>query len=338
MANDLILKTSFEGTPGFADWIMTVGSIDFNNRVCSDDFHTDGLTSAKAGPSENVFLIPLVPVTKHAIVTFDLFFPADQNWFSGGTLFRYGNGFYAEILFLADADNVVLYSFGNGDPDDPASANQINCIIPCGVAASMSFEYTDDDQIITSVNGTVVSTIPNTKEYAPSDEIQLTHSGTEFFFGCTYYLDKLEIINNPGDSGGGGGGRPPYLSSPVLQSPDENGYAVSENQTALLEVVLDGGSPRTRLDELGGTRTVTVQWSGRPKRWKEINDFFKQNMSRNYEPFFIFLIIDTAEYAEYIVNLVPNSIKSSTPSGLTWVIEATLEVQPRSDEVSDWPT
>lgn len=124
----------------------------------------------------------------------------------------------------------------------------------------------------------------------------------------------------------------------LMIPPDENGYSITENSGGLIEVVLDGGSPRTRLDELDGSRTITLQWSGRPQRWKTVNDFFRKNMGRNYEPFLLDLIIATAEYQEYTCNLIPDSIKTSTPEGIAWIIQAQLEVQSDDDELTDWPT
>lgn len=137
----------------------------------------------------------------------------------------------------------------------------------------------------------------------------------------------------------GPGGAPPIPTGTqtLLEPPDENGYSVIESSTALLNAELDGGSPRTRLDEIGGSRLVNLQWSGQAKRFQTIRDFFRQNVALNCPQFALGLIIDTAEYRQFLCNLIPGSVKVSTPVGIYWVIQAQLEVQPDDNEIDFWP-
>lgn len=124
----------------------------------------------------------------------------------------------------------------------------------------------------------------------------------------------------------------------LAETPDETGYAVVENQDSLLNADLDGGPPRTRLDVIGGGRIITVQWSGQAKRWQKVRDFLNQNVALNCPKFNLDLIIETADYQTYQCNVVPGSIKSSTPVGRYWVVQATLDVSPLDYAAIDWPT
>lgn len=114
----------------------------------------------------------------------------------------------------------------------------------------------------------------------------------------------------------------------LLISPDETGYSVTENTNSLLSAALAGGRPRTRLDVLGATRLVSVQWSGGKTRWQTVRDFLKQNVANNCPLFELDLIIDTADYQEYECNVIPGSIKSNNRAGIGYSISATLQVRP----------
>ncbi len=119
--------------------------------------------------------------------------------------------------------------------------------------------------------------------------------------------------------------------------PDETGYSVSENASALAFVELEGGPGRYRLDELDGCRIVTLQWSGSKERFKYVRDFLTKNVALNCPQFLMDLIIHQSSYKEYVCNVIPDSIRQSTPKGISWTISASFEVLPRDDENNNWP-
>jgi len=123
-----------------------------------------------------------------------------------------------------------------------------------------------------------------------------------------------------------------YPIQKLLEKPDESGYAVTEYQNSLASANVDGGMPRTRLDEIGAGRFITVKWSGQPKRFQKVRDFFTQNLALNCPQFKLDLIVSDSGYDEYLCRILPNTIKTATPVGLYWVIQVTLEVAPRDDE------
>lgn len=124
----------------------------------------------------------------------------------------------------------------------------------------------------------------------------------------------------------------------LLTAPDENGYSVTENQAMLLTAALDGGNDRTRLDIIdGGSRIVTLQWSGSFTRYKTVRDFITENLGLNCEPFLMDLKISSSIYLEYICTLVPDSVKFTNTEGISFYITATFEVNARDDEILTFP-
>lgn len=124
----------------------------------------------------------------------------------------------------------------------------------------------------------------------------------------------------------------------LLLKPDETGYQLTENQNSLGVVELNGGADFTRLDVIDGSRFVTLQWSGQPKRFKTVRDFFNLNLALNCPQFLIDLLIGDDIYTEYICNLIPDSVKTLQPAGINWIISATFEVQSLETEVVTFPT
>lgn len=88
---------------------------------------------------------------------------------------------------------------------------------------------------------------------------------------------------------------------------------------------LDGGLSRTRQDQLGCSELVTVQWS------VGINDYnYLRAFKRQYSsgPFLIDLILDHAVTDEYTALIVPGTWNLNSQSGVTYVVQASLEVAP----------
>jgi hypothetical protein len=88
---------------------------------------------------------------------------------------------------------------------------------------------------------------------------------------------------------------------------------------------LDGGAGRYRQDQLGVTAQVSVQWSVGSKDYDYLMAFYRQNKAIQFT---IDLILDSSIAVEYTANFVPGTFTLSSQSGLTYVLQATLEVQP----------
>lgn len=114
----------------------------------------------------------------------------------------------------------------------------------------------------------------------------------------------------------------------LLEPPDEDGYSVQENSSAIQYVDLDGGPGRSRLDQIGSARIVSLQWSGGKQRWKTVKDFFTANVALNCPLFLMDLMIDDAIYQEYRCNVIPKSVNTKGPIGLSYFISAQFEVLP----------
>lgn len=118
----------------------------------------------------------------------------------------------------------------------------------------------------------------------------------------------------------------------LLTTPDENGYVIAENKTVVSSQDLDGGLPRSRLDEIGGTRIITLAWSGSKKRYNTVKKFLQDNVGENCPQFLMDLIVSNGSYQEYVCNVIADSINISAVSNLSWSINANFEVIPRDDE------
>lgn len=118
----------------------------------------------------------------------------------------------------------------------------------------------------------------------------------------------------------------------LLEAPDESGYSVKENATAVSSQSLDGGMPRTRLDEIGGSRIISLQWSGSKKRYNTVRQFLNDNLGLGCPQFAMDLVIATGDYQEYVCNVLPDTINAAPSSNLAWMITAQFEVLPRDDE------
>jgi hypothetical protein len=109
-----------------------------------------------------------------------------------------------------------------------------------------------------------------------------------------------------------------------LVPPERSGYAINFGSGTVTNQ-LDGGLGRYRADQLGASSRVNVQWS------VGINDYnYLQALFRQFKSgaFLIDLILDHATADEYTVFIVPDSWQLNSNIGITFIVQATLEVQP----------
>lgn len=114
-------------------------------------------------------------------------------------------------------------------------------------------------------------------------------------------------------------------------APDSANYT----ETAGVDVVstkLDGGFSAFRLDKLGSASDVTVTWSVGTGDYNYLRAFFRQTKA---QPFTINLVLDDAAQDTYTAYFQPGTFGIQSVSGETYIVQATLEVQP-NDEDDDY--
>lgn len=106
--------------------------------------------------------------------------------------------------------------------------------------------------------------------------------------------------------------------------PERSGYAGTPG-VDVVSTALDGGLGRYRADQLGCSEQVTVQWSVGKADYNYLRAFFRQYKAG---PFLIDLILDFADATEYTAFFVPGTWTLNSNVGITFVVQATLEVAP----------
>jgi len=109
--------------------------------------------------------------------------------------------------------------------------------------------------------------------------------------------------------------------------PDSATYKVSEGADAI-RTKLDGGLGRYRLDVIGATKTVEVQWSLNRAGYNYVRAFYNSYANLSGSPFLIDLIIDDQAPEEHTAYILPESFSLASHRGLLYVVKATLEVKP----------
>lgn len=110
---------------------------------------------------------------------------------------------------------------------------------------------------------------------------------------------------------------------------ERSGYAATPG----IEVVStqhDGGLGRYRQDQLGASAQITVQWTVGTSDYDYLMAFYRQYKAK---PFLIDLILDSSQSVEYTAHLVPGSWNLNSQVGLTYILQATLEVEPLPPDV-----
>ena len=118
--------------------------------------------------------------------------------------------------------------------------------------------------------------------------------------------------------------------------PDSDGYAVADGLMANA-VMLDGGAPRVRLDQLGAVKTVDCQWTLSTDDYDYLMAFYRTGAGNASLPFLINLpgIDDSDITSTYTAYFVPGSLKLATQQGLTYVMKAQLWVIPNPIDTSN---
>lgn len=117
------------------------------------------------------------------------------------------------------------------------------------------------------------------------------------------------------------------MPSILSLAPDQAGYSVEDGEE-VLSVRLDGGLSRYRRDVVGAASSVRVQWTVGPTEYAYLRAFYRTTTGRGTEAFLVDLILDSATLTRHTAYFVPGSMKLTGVSGLTYTVQAMLEVKP----------
>jgi hypothetical protein len=110
----------------------------------------------------------------------------------------------------------------------------------------------------------------------------------------------------------------------LILPPDQSGYSVTDGSEVIRQQ-LDGGLGRYRADILNASREVNCQWTVGPDEYRYLRAFYNTNKALAFS---IDLYLDEPELTEHVAHFVPDSFSLSSQSGLTFVVNARLEVEP----------
>lgn len=108
--------------------------------------------------------------------------------------------------------------------------------------------------------------------------------------------------------------------------PDSEGYNWIFGQAAA-GVQLDGGASRFRGDKLNPAAAFTVQWTCNQTTYNAMIGFWT-GINYGADPFLINLVFESATPLAYIAHIVTGTFQLASQKGLTYVLQATLEVIP----------
>ena len=120
----------------------------------------------------------------------------------------------------------------------------------------------------------------------------------------------------------------------MVTPPDSTGYVVQYPNDIVSSGPLDGGASRSRVDVIGATGRVDVQWTCNPTRYNYIQAFFRTTIENGVDPFFVDLIYGMADIETHMVKFVPGTFQLASQMGQTYVLKASLEVYPLDVDTS----
>jgi len=115
-------------------------------------------------------------------------------------------------------------------------------------------------------------------------------------------------------------------------TPAQDGYSVTDPDDAVLRAKVSAGPSRTRLDMLGATSTVAVAFHLTDAEYQYWRAFFRGVIGYGSQPFLMDLLMDQPDVTEHEVKIVPGSTRLTGQRGLLYVVVATLEVKPNTED------
>ena len=116
--------------------------------------------------------------------------------------------------------------------------------------------------------------------------------------------------------------------------PDEASYSYGSDNSVISNA-LSGGMSRSRIDQINSAAIISCSWTVNPSEYQYIRAFFNFYTSRGVKPFLIELILDQPYLEVYEAKFVANSMVTEDNEGLSYTIEAELEVVPKYDPIHD---
>lgn len=101
-------------------------------------------------------------------------------------------------------------------------------------------------------------------------------------------------------------------------------YTVKDNDG--LAVTHEGPRSRTRRG-VKNSRTLNVSWLVSSFGYQYLRAVFRTGLKEGSEPFIVPMIYDEPEMTSHKAVIVPGSFKLNGTTGLSFVVEATLEVE-----------
>jgi hypothetical protein len=119
------------------------------------------------------------------------------------------------------------------------------------------------------------------------------------------------------------------MSLPQLQLvPQSSGYAAAHGKQ-VVSTELDGGAARYRLDVLGMTAKVNVQFQLSDVGYNYLMAFYRTKVSYGSLPFQIQLLLDSSTLTWYTATFIPGSLQLAQQEGLVYIVRGQLEVVPQ---------
>jgi hypothetical protein len=117
--------------------------------------------------------------------------------------------------------------------------------------------------------------------------------------------------------------------SELLLVVDKESYNVKPGNN-VLSTKLEGGASRTRLDKIGATHSVNVQWKTNRKGYTYLMAFYRTTIKQGSLPFLIDLLVDSDIAEQYEAKIEPGTLTLASHTGETYIVTATLEVVPKT--------
>lgn len=112
----------------------------------------------------------------------------------------------------------------------------------------------------------------------------------------------------------------------LILPPDQSSYSVVDGEENLRQI-LDGGLGRYRRDVIGASSTVNCQWTVDRNNYQYLRSFYNI-ITESASPFLIDLYIDAPYLTEHTAYFIPNTMRLSSQSGLTFTLTCQIEVEP----------
>lgn len=111
-------------------------------------------------------------------------------------------------------------------------------------------------------------------------------------------------------------------------SPDQDGYSFRDG-LEVLRAYLETGAGRYSRNVLNAALVLTVKWTLDEDEYEALRGAYNTHVDEGHAPFAVDLFIDSVDFVEHKVKIVPGTFGLSSHAGRAYVVEATLEVQPQ---------